>query len=99
MQNGRLQILRDEQTRADQAFLIDDDNGLLGTPHKTTPSKPGERAEVTFDVQLYPELVPGAKAKLESEFLNVTMKMLEVKVSGDTDPQGDWMTSVKGRPL
>lgn len=98
-QNGRLQILRDGDTRADQAFLINEDNGLLGSPKKTTPTKPGERSEVTFDVQLYPELVPGGKAKLESEFLKVVMKMIEVKATGDTDPQGQWVSSVKGRPV
>jgi hypothetical protein len=100
VQNGHLQILRDEQTRSGQAFLInDDEGGLLGSPKKTIPEKPGSPSEISFDVQLYPELVPGGLAKIESEFLNVTIKMLDVKATGDTDPTGDFKTSVKGRPL
>lgn len=100
VQNGHLQILRDEEVRSGQAFLVnDDEGGLLNSPKKTVPDKPGSPPEISFDVQLYPELVPGALAKVESEFLNATVKMLDVKASGDTDPQGDWKTSVKGRPL
>lgn len=100
VQNGHLQIIRDEDTRSGQAFLInDEEGGLLGSPKKTIPEKPGSPSEISFDVQLYPELVPGGLAKLESEFLNATIKMLDVKATGDTDPTGDWKTSVKGRPL
>lgn len=98
VQNGRLLILRDGDLKPGEAFLINTDTGLLGSPERTTPDKPGEPVEIKFDVRLYPELTPGSRTKLESEFLSVTSKIYDLKSVGDSR-SGDWKTSVTGRPV
>lgn len=99
IQNGILQILRDEDLRPGEAFLIDAEAGLVNTPERTIPEKEGGKAEVKFDVYLYPELQPGAKVKLASEFINLEMKLTDVTHNGDNDASDKMQTSCVGRPV
>lgn len=99
IQNGILQILRDEDLRPGEAFLIDADAGLVNNPERTVPEKEGGKAEVKFDVLLYPELQPGSKARLASEFINLEMKLTDVTHNGDNDASDKMQTSCVGRPL
>ncbi len=97
VQNGQLQIISELAVREGVEFLVDASAGLLNA-NRTYPEKPGGKSEVKFQSLLYPELIPGARAKLVSEFLNTSMKMTDVKHDGDT-AGSDWYTSVSGRPL
>lgn len=99
IQNGILQILRDEDLRPGEAFLVDADAGLVNNPERTIPEKQGGKAEVKFDVLLYPELQPGAKVRLASEFINLEMKLTDVTHTGDNDASDKMQTSCVGRPL
>lgn len=98
IQQGRLQILKDEQLKPGQAHLINQSTGLVGIPSKEVPEKPKGKTEVKFETLLYPELEPGQLAHLESEFLNVDAKMTDIKHDGDS-VDGEYKTSVTGRPL
>lgn len=99
IQNGGLQVLRDEDLRPGEAFLIDSGAGLINNPERTVPEKQGGKSEVKFDSLLYPELVPGARAKLVSEFINLEMKITDVTHTGDNDASDKMTTSVVGRPM
>lgn len=99
IQNGQLQVLRDGDLRPGEVFLINQDNGLVDIPERTVPEKQGGKSEIKFNTLLYPELVPGASARLESEFINAEMKMTDVTHTGDNDASDKMQTSVSGRPL
>lgn len=100
IQNGILQVLRDEDLRAGEEFLINaDDAGLVNNPERTVPEKEGGKAEVKFDVLLYPELMPGSKARLSSEFINLSVKLTDVSHVGDNDASDKMQTKCVGRPL
>ncbi len=97
-QNGRLQILRDDQILDTAAFLINAGAGLIGSPERSAPDKKTGRSELTFETLLYPELIPGATVKLESEEIQGTFKMIQVTHTGDTRGV-DFKTAVKAVPL
>src|SRR5262249_41134255 len=59
IQNGRLQILADDQISQATAILIDEEAGMIGSPEHSVPSKPGDPSDMSFDVLLYPEILPG----------------------------------------
>lgn len=98
VQNGKLQILRDEDLRPGEAILVDENTPIINTPERTYPDKPGGKSEVKFDVFLYPEINPGSRVRLRSEFISLDMKVTDVTHVGDTD-NGDMKTSVNGKPL
>lgn len=100
VQNGALQILKDDEIKPGHAYLISkEDSGLIGIPERTTPESPKKSVEIKFETLLYPELQPGQLAKLQSELLNAQMKMTDVAHTGDSYDTGDYKTSVTGRPL
>lgn len=98
VQDGKLQILRDDQTREEQAWLIDDnERGLIGEPTIEPPER-GKRAKLKFRCLLFPELVPGGKVQLDTSGVRGLHRMLEVKHLLDTRGP-EWYTDVEGRPL
>jgi hypothetical protein len=98
IQNGQLQVLKDEQLKPGRAFVINQQTGLIGKVQKTTPEKPKKKSEIKFDALLYPELFPGAEAQIEAEFFQGRIKMTDIEATGD-NRTGDWTSSVTGRPL
>lgn len=97
VQNGVLQVLRDQDTRG-EAFLINASTGLKGSPSRETSEKNLDRLEVSFTVALYPELFPGCLIRLESEAFEGVFKALEIGHSGDTHSD-TWDTQVKAKAL
>jgi hypothetical protein len=118
MQNERLQIMRVDQVREGDIFLISSgakgaaDTGMIGVPQRTTPdsfgsSKSGKaqkpessksHPEIKAETLLWPDLEPGARARVVSELWSADVKLTDVEHEGDT--WGDkWSTSVTGRPI
>lgn len=102
IQDGRLQVLKDEETRADRAYLISVKTGLLGSPEFQTPSaadnKKGRAATLSFRTQLYPQLTPGAKVDVQAEAIKGTFRIEKVTHTGDS--HGDaWQTDVEAKPV
>lgn len=104
VQNGRLQIIKDEQIAQIEERVIDADAGLIGSPKWTAPtrgsgkSKKSRGPQIDFDVALYPELTPGGRVHLKSERVDGRFKIVEVQDIGDSTA-GPWKTSVKARPV
>ncbi len=99
IQNGRLQVLRDEDVREDTARVIDADNGpLLGSPSMGTPDKSGKPPTMTLQSLLYPEVTPGGKVDLRARGLHGLFKVIRTKHQGDTHGN-QWDTEVEGKPL
>jgi hypothetical protein len=106
VQNGQLQILRDDDTRPGTVHVVNQQSGLVGSPELTPPhnaSTSGKGAahrgsEVKFKVLLWPELVPGGMVQLESQSVTGLFKITDVSHAGSTRDK-DWYTDVTGRPF
>lgn len=98
MQDGQIQILRPEQLRNDQAHLINQSTGMIGTPEYNAPKKPGEKAVLKVKVLLHAGLVPGQKIKVESETISGIFRLEAVTHSGDTFTN-DFFSEVEAKPV
>ncbi len=94
IQDGRLQILRTDGIRADEAILVNQDTGLVGSPTYGTPKKHKGRPPLNFRMLLYPGMTPGGKARVQSEDVDGLFKIQRVKHEGDTET-GDFFTDVE----
>lgn len=94
IQGGRLQILRDEEVRADIARVISEETGMIGSPIYGKPAKPGEPPKRSVRSLLYPELNPGAKVSIDSRQLEGIFKIEKVKHTLDFEGQ-DWTTEAE----
>lgn len=97
IQSGSLIILADGQARKGEALLVNEDMGLIGSPERAAPSKPGAKSPLSFECLLYPELAPGMLVKVESEFVDGVFRIKECTHTGDSH-SGDWKTSVRAEP-
>lgn len=98
IQDGQLQILRGNEVRADQALIVSEETGMLGTPELGSPGKKGEAPTLTVRHLLYPECKPGGKINLQAEFLKGLFRIEKVKHSGDTHGE-EWSTVLECKPL
>ncbi len=98
VQDGELQIL-DENTvlRPNQAILIDQAAGLIGSPEVAPPSKPGKKPTITLSCMLLPEARPGTQVKIVSRTVNGFHRIKEGTHKGDTHGSGSdsWTTSME----
>jgi hypothetical protein len=97
IQDGTLVVLADGKLRPGEAILVNEATGLVGSPERSVPDKPGARASVSFETLLYPEIAPGMAVKLESRFINGVFRVKEVGHEGDSH-DGEWKTTVKADP-
>lgn len=98
MQDGHLQILTDETTRNDQAYLINQDTGLTGNPEVGAPPKDGGTTTLTIQTLLYPQLTPGGKLDVQSETVDGIFRAERVTHTLDSHG-GPWSTSVESKPV
>lgn len=98
IQDGKLQVLRVNQALANEAWLVNEDNGLIGSPEYSAPENGSRSRTLTFATLLYPELTPGGKVKVESRQINGLHRIKSVNHSGDTHGS-EWTTEVEATPL
>jgi hypothetical protein len=99
IQNGKLQVLKSGVPNANTAWVIDVDAGMIGSPEGSVPHKPGQTSELSIDVLLFPELVPGDTIQVNSRAYNGGFfRVNDVEHKGDTRGD-DFTTSVKATPL
>jgi hypothetical protein len=98
IQDGRLQVLRADELRADQAVVVSEDTGMIGVPELGPPLRRGGRPVVLVKMQLYPRVTPGGKVRIESRTVRGTFKALRIIHTGDTHGES-WETSVEGEPV
>lgn len=92
IQDGQLQVLPAEATTDDTVVLLNPGSGLVGSPFKTKILRPDlarvgkgkEEAGVNITSLLNPEIRPGRRIKVESQFVNGVFKVERVTHSGDT---------------
>ncbi len=100
VQSGKLQILRDDQTREEQGWLIDTERGLVGDPTWDAMKfgKKRKPPKLSFRVLLFPELVPGGKIELDHRDAAGLYRLLEVKHDLDSHDV-NWYTDAEARAL
>jgi hypothetical protein len=94
IQNGLIQILGIGEVRKDQAALISQDKGMIGSPSYGSPPEKGKPATLTVKNLLYPSLLPGGLINVSSQDVSGLFKLQRVSHDGDTHgPQ--WETQVE----
>ncbi len=99
VQNGRLQIISDDQIIQGRAIVLDttkgqEVGGVINTPELSLPHRPGEASELTVETLLYPEIMPAGSIDLTSESASGMFRVQELTHAGDTHGP-DWKTTVK----
>lgn len=109
IQDGTLQVYRDDQVRPGEALVVSEATGLIETPqfapptHNAKKSKSVRRSTVNsprlnFRTLLYPQIVPGCKVFVDSLTTRGIYKVIQVVHTGDT--HGDeWTSAVEAKPL
>jgi hypothetical protein len=98
IQNGKFTMLRDQDIVDGQAFVVQQDTGLIGTPEYTTPVTDTKPAQLKLRMLLYPQLSPGKLIKVTSRDINGrTFRIQKVVHKGDTHGQ-DWFSDIEALP-
>lgn len=98
VQDGQLQILLGNDVRADQALVIAEESGMIGSPEFGAPNDKGDPPTLTVRHYLYPQCKPGGKVFVQGEFVRGLFRIEKVKHSGDSH-SGDWLTTLECKPL
>lgn len=99
IQDGRMQILRDNDTRPDQAHIISVDTGMIGSPSFGAPDKSGKPQPLHVKSLLYPELTPGGKIDVRSRKVNGIFRIERVTHTGATEDDADWFSEIEARAV
>lgn len=98
IQDGRLQILAPDDVRPDQALVISQEAGMIGSPEYGSPPEKGKPAPITIRCLLYPQINPGSRVQVKSRTISGFFKVQRVTHAGDTHG-ADWTTEVECRPV
>jgi hypothetical protein len=101
IQDGKLQILAPDATRrSNEALIISQDAGMIGSPEYGAPSEKGKPPTLTVRTLLYPQITPGDKIQLitRTRTINGFFRVERVTHTGDTHG-GDWQTSIECRDI
>lgn len=97
IQDGRLQILKDQNASPTSAYDVSQSTGMIGSPEWTTPEKSGASSRLKVKMLLFPELIPGGTIHVSSEAIEGLFRLNKVEHTGDTHGD-DWMTEVEAVP-
>ncbi len=93
IQNGVLQVLRSDQVREGEAYIVDEATaGLIGSPQYSVPQKESKPTKLDFRTLLWPEMIPGVRVDMRTRSARGLHKVVEVKHNFRTDGD-EWETS------
>jgi hypothetical protein len=98
IQNGQLQILRNRDARQEQAILVNQDTGMIGSPEFGSPPQPGKPPVLSVRMLIYPSVVPGSKIRVESDEIKGLFRVDRVTHTGDTHGS-EWYTTMEAKSL
>ncbi len=98
IQNGQLQILKDDDIREELQWNVNRNTGMVGSPQWAPPEKSGGPAKLTIVSRIYPQLTPGGRINLQSERITGVFRVERVTHSGDSHGE-EWNTTVEAKPL
>lgn len=96
-QDGRLQILKDQNAAPGTAFLISQSTGMIKSPEYSVPDKANASATLKTETLLYPELTAGATLQVDSLAISGFFRINKLTHNGDTHGD-DWQTECESTP-
>ncbi len=91
IQDGRLQVLLADETSINEALVIDESSGLIGSPQFGSPEKAKAKPVLMFETSINPRLTPGHRVSLASKTANGIFKL--ERVVHQFDSRGEARTS------
>lgn len=98
IQDGELQLLRDERDTLGQAEVLSPDTGLVGSPEMGSSERKHGPAFLKVKALLRPQLKPGSVVQVESQGIKGQFRAEKVCHEGDTWG-GDFFTTLEARAL
>lgn len=99
IQDGnRLVILKDTQVRENEAVLIEEGKGMIGSPAFGTPKKLGENPMLKVKTLINPLIKAGGKIVVRSRDINGTFRVERLTNTGDTRGP-NWYTEIAAKQL
>lgn len=98
IQDGRLQLLRNNETSARQEILVSQDTGMIGSPEYGSPEHGGGSPKLSVRMLLYPGITPGGVIRVQSQHINGRFRVEKVTHNGDTHGS-DWLSEIEAKPL
>jgi hypothetical protein len=84
IQDGRLQILGRNETRADEIIRISEDTGMKGSPSFGSPPDKKRPPILHVLTLCRPEITPGGRILVESKVVNGLFRVERLRHNGDT---------------
>lgn len=98
IQDGRMEILKFDETLPDEVVDLSPSTGLIGTPELGAPLTKGKPSPLKFRSLLQGRVRVGGLINLNSSNRSGIFKVTLVRHVGDTDG-GDWMTEIEAFPV
>jgi hypothetical protein len=98
IQDGKLQILQPNETRPDEAVVISQDTGMVGSPEYGTPDTSGKPPTLHVKHRMH-NFPPGSMVSIQSRDINgATFRVDKLTLTGDT-MGGDFYAELECHPL
>jgi len=91
VQNNALQLTRVREAVSDAVVLLSPSTGMIGSPTRD------DHRLIKGKCFIQPDVLPGRLVRVESKFINATIRVEKVTFSGDTHGP-DWFIDFEGRP-
>lgn len=98
MQDGKLVALRENGVLDNQAVVIREGDGMIGSPEFGQPKKAGEAAMLKVKTLIDPRIVAGCKIQLQSRDVHGLFRVEQFVNTGDTRSK-DWYTEIQARQI
>lgn len=97
IQNGRLQILRPDESNTETVYVLSASTGLVGSPEWHTPKEESKPAHLKVTTLLLPQVLPGRRVVLDARAAKGTFMVQKLTHRGDTH-EGQWQTEMECVP-
>ena len=98
IQDGRFVALKTTQAREGQAIVIQEGDGMVGSPAITAAKKPGETPSLGVKTLIDPRITPGCKIDVRSRDVNGLFRVEKLDHTGDFRAV-DWYTQIRAKRL
>ena len=99
IQDNKMVVLRtNDSIKPNQAIVISQDTGMIGSPEYGDPKKLGESPILKVKSLCRPEIFAGVVIQVQSRDVNGQFRVEKCTHTGDTRAK-DWFTDVHAKPL
>lgn len=99
IQDGILQILRNDEVSVDEILVISPETGLIGSPEFGSPPEKGKLPVLTVECLIKPALKPGARIQIESSTISGIYRIERVIHDFDTHGPDPAISLIEARQV